>query len=296
MTSRTPTPALRPSGAPHTRLISALGVALSAVGCAPPGPRAAVADVEPLRQSVAVGAPVQADVSYLQSRPTLASSTGARLLLVHGTPGSASSWADYLLLPPAGAEVLAIDRPGFGRSGPPDAMPALAQQAAALAALLPDADRPVVLVGHSLGGPVAAYLAARLAVDAPERRVTLVLLAASLDPAQEDIHPMQHVGAWSPVRALLPRVIRNANTELMALKPELEALGSMLPQITARVLIVHGTQDDLVPVANVAYMQSRLLGAACVKTMLLPERNHFLPWNSESEVRQALHDALAATC
>ena len=34
-------------------------------------------------------------------------------------------------------------------------------------------------------------------------RVTaLVLLAASLDPAQEEIHPMQWVGAWAPVRGI----------------------------------------------------------------------------------------------
>ena len=84
------------------------------------------------------------------------------------------------------------------------------------------------------------------------------------------------------MRALLPRVIRNANAELMALKPELETLAAALPRIRAKVLIVHGTADDLVPVANVAFMQARLSGARCVQTLLLQGGNHFLPWNSRS--------------
>jgi pimeloyl-ACP methyl ester carboxylesterase len=107
---------------------------------------------------------------------------------------------------------------------------------------------------------------------------------------------MQHVGAWAPVRALLPRTIRNANAELMALKPELDALAAMLPRITAQVFILHGTRDDLVPVANVPYMQSRLTGAACVKTVLLQGQNHFLPWNAQAAVRQMLQDAVAGAC
>jgi hypothetical protein len=143
---------------------------------------------------------------------------------------------------------------------------------------------------------VVAHLAATLALDEPQRRVSLVLLAAAMDPALEDIHVMQRLGDWAPVRAVLPRVIRHANTELLALKPELEALGAMLPRIAASVLIVHGTRDDLVPVANVPYLQSRLQGAAAVQTVLLEGRNHFLPWNSESEVRQALQQAMEFVC
>ena len=213
-------------------------------------------------------------------------------MLVHGTPGAATAWADYLLQPPAGWEVVALDRPGFGQSGPAGAITTLAGQAAAVAALLPQDGRPVVLLGHSLGGPIVA----QVAVDHPGRVTALVLLAASLDPAQEAIHPMQHVGAWPGVRSLLPRTLRNANAELMALKPELEALALRLPSITAKVVIVHGTQDDLVPVANVPFMQARLTGARCVKTVLLSGRNHFLPWNSADVVRQAINQALEAGC
>jgi pimeloyl-ACP methyl ester carboxylesterase len=214
------------------------------------------------------------------------------LVLVHGTPGSATAWADYLLDPPAGLEVVALDRPGFGQSGPDGAVVSLDAQAAAVTALLPNDGRPVVLLGHSLGGPIVA----RVAAQDPTRVTALVLLAASLDPALEEIHPMQWVGAWAPLRAMLPRVLRNSNAELMALERELEALAPLLPRITAKVLIVHGTKDDLVPVANVPYMQTQLAGSRCVQTLLLEGRNHFLPWNSAEAVRDVVRQALEALC
>jgi pimeloyl-ACP methyl ester carboxylesterase len=237
---------------------------------------------------VTLDAPVSAQLSVLRAGDP----TGPRVILVHGTPGSASSWADYLLSPPPGMEVLALDRPGFGSSSPAGAMTSLAAQAAAVAALRPTDGRPVVLLGHSLGGPIVA----RVAAEHPGRVTALVLLAASLDPAQERIHPLQHVGDWAPVRMLLPRILRNANAELMVLEPELQALAALLPLITAKVVIVHGTKDDLVPVANVPFMQARLTGARCVQTVLLEGRNHFLPWNSEDMVRTAVRSALEAGC
>jgi len=258
------------------------------MGCAPPGPAAPEAAIRAMRSSVEVGAPVSASVSYLHA----GNPAGPRLLLVHGTPGSASGWADYLVNPPPGIEVVALDRPGFGQSGPDGAVTSLEAQAAAVVALFPADGRPVVLLGHSLGGPIVA----RVAANHPSRVTAVVLLAASLDPAQESIHPMQRVGAWSPIRGMLPRAIRNANAELMALKPELEALATMLPLIKAKVVIVHGTQDNLVPVANVPFMQAHLTGARCVKTVLLEGRNHFLPWNSADVVRDAIRTALEEGC
>jgi pimeloyl-ACP methyl ester carboxylesterase len=273
-------------------LWTALGVALAAMGCAPPGPRTPLSATQGMRASVAAGDSLDTRISFLRAGQP----DGPRVVLVHGTPGSATGWADYLVAPPAGAEVVALDRPGFGSSSPDGAVPSLAAQAAAVLALVPTDGRAVVLVGHSLGAPIVAWAAARLAIEQPERIVSIVMLAGSLDPAQERIHAMQHVGTWAPVWWALPRVIRNANAELMALKPELEALGTMLPAVKAKVVIVHGTRDDLVPVANVAYMQARFSGARCISAVLLEGQNHFLPWNSEDAVREALRVALEPTC
>ncbi len=272
----------------RSRLWSALSVIVGTLGLAPTGLRAADASIDTLRHHIIVGAPLNTTLSYLQAGHP----TAPRLILVHGTPGSASGWSDYLTNPAPGAEVVALDRPGFGDSGPEGAVTSLEAQAAAVYALFPTDGRRVVLLGHSLGGPIVA----RVAAEHPDRVAAVVLLAASLDPGLEEINPMQWVGTWTAVRWALPRAIRNANAELIALKPELESLARLLPKITAPVLIVHGTKDDLVPVANVPFMQAGLTGARCVKTELLEGQNHFLPWNSTGIVRQAIAWALGAPC
>ena len=265
-----------------------MAVVLATLGCSLGGPRGGGADLAPLRHGLQVGGTRPARLSYIA-----AGTPGEpRLLLVHGTPGSAVGWGAYLRSPPAGFEVVALDRPGFGASGPASALTSLAAQAEAVAALLPGAGRGAVLLGHSLGGPVVA----RAAAEHPDRVCALILLAAALDPALERIHPLQRLGDWSPVRALLPRAIRNANAELLSLQDELVGLEPWLAGIRCPVFIVHGTEDDLVPPANVTFIERRLTGAACIRTVLLPGRNHFLPWNAEAEVRRVIEQARQSAC
>ena len=271
-----------PATGPSLR--SALAVAWRTIGVPSAGPRGG--ELRALRRTVTAGT---------GARPLSCLAAGdwtvARLLLLHGTPGSACGWADYLLAPPPGFEVLAPDRPGFGQSGPL-AVTSLSAQAEAVAALLPPDDRPTVVLGHSLGGAVAA----RLAADHPGRVDALILLAAALDPALERVHALQHVGRWPIVRRVLPRAVRNANAELLALRGELVDLARVLDRIRCPVFIVHGTEDDLVPLANVAYAQQHLRRAAQVTTRLLPRHNHFLPWNAQAELRRIIATAGSAAC
>jgi len=206
-----------------------------------------------------------------------------RVILVHGTPGDSSDWLALLLSPPPGCELLAVDRPGFGRSEPRGAVPALHAQAEALLPLLaPRGGHWPVLVGHSLGAPIVALLAA----EHPDRVGGLLLLAGALDPALEEWHWYNRVaGALGP---LLSRPLRNSNDELRPLRSELASLAGLLPAVRCPVVIVHGRQDQLVPFANAAYAQRMLTGASEVRLVDLPYGDHFLPWNAQDTLRSAL--------
>jgi pimeloyl-ACP methyl ester carboxylesterase len=273
------------------RTLGVLGGAICTmllVACAPPQPRNAAEPVDGLRSTAMVAAPLNLSISLLTSKKA----EGTLVIYVHGTPGEAEGWIDYVLEPVTGTRSRALDRPGFGKTHPDTAVTSLATQAAAVVALFPQGAEKVVLVGHSLGGAVVA----RVAADHPGRVSGLVLLAASLDPAQESINPLQPIGQMWPIKVMLPRMLRNANDELMAFKQELLLLQPMLDRIQAPTMIVHGTQDDLVPFANVAYMRAHFTRAQCVKTRVLEGVNHFLPWNSEPVVREAIAWAALPIC
>lgn len=252
-------------------------------GCAAPtGPTAqpdAIARIE--RASYAVPEWPGLTVSYLRAGDR----AGRRVVFVHGTPGAADGWADYLLNVPSGLEYVALDRPGFGMTKPGAAEPSLERQALALAPLLETRDgKRAIVVGHSLGGPIAA----RAAVDFPDKVGGLLILAGSLDPALERVHPMQPVGEWWGVRTMLPNPLRNANRELLPLKGELSKLASRLGEITVPVTIVHGTADTLVPIANVDFMRTHLAGSEELQVETLAGQGHFLPWEQRPVVERAL--------
>ncbi len=212
---------------------------------------------------------------------------GLRVIFIHGTPGSAGAWDDFLADVPEGLEYVAVDRAGFGKSGPADAVTSLEAQAEAIAPLVDTAATPgVIVVGHSLGGPIATMVGALR----PDSVRALVIVAGSLDPSLEEIHFMQPIGEWWGICHILPRTIRNANRELMVLKEELKALAPKMSDLTMPIEIVHGTDDNLTPFENVPYMEANFTSAPLMVTVL-EGQNHFLPWNSKAEIEAAIDRA-----
>jgi pimeloyl-ACP methyl ester carboxylesterase len=94
------------------------------------------------------------------------------------------------------AEVVTYSRAGYGPSGDggPDTLTGLVDHAAELVAAVADG-RPVVVVGHSLGG----YLALRVAARDPER-VRAAVMVDSSHPQELDRSPRQQAGAESLTR------------------------------------------------------------------------------------------------
>ena len=269
------------------RMRRAIVLLLLAPGCAEqgePAARAAQDAIDALEQFT-YAAPDGETVAGLQS------GEGRRVIYVHGTPGEKEGWADYLIEPPFPAHAIAIDRPGFGGSGPDGPVTDLEAQARALLPLLePDPEgRKPILVGHSLGGPIVA----QAALLKPEGIGALVLVAGSFDPGLEDVHPLQPLGETWPIRALLPRAIRNSNRELLALEPQLIRLAPLLKEILAPIIVLQGGRDSLVPAENVAFLRETFRPEQQVEWIEIDQADHFVIWNNKPRVDDALRRALA---
>ena len=209
------------------------------------------------------------------------------LFFVHGSPGSWNAFKKYLQdsLLLKKYRMIAIDRPGFGYSDFGDAQN-LKVQSQRISEFIKKIDnkKPLILVGHSVGGPVVA----QLAVNNPSWFKRLVILAGSLDPKAENPEKWRTVIKASPLRYLIPGALRPSNDELWWLKKDLVDLEPKLKNITSDVTVIHGTKDVLVPYSNVAFMKKMFVNAKSLDTLTIEKANHFIPWSHYEIVRNAL--------
>lgn len=221
---------------------------------------------------------------------TAGDGTKPLVVFVHGSPGSLSAFIDFLadttLL--RNALLLTTDRPGFGYSNFGVAEPSLSTQAALLKPILEKYKKngPVILVGHSLGGPVIA----RMAMDYPELVDALVLVAASIDPELEPNETWFRAPLATPfLRWMLPKSLRASNEEIYQAKPELEALLPLWKNIRCPVTVIQGDKDVLVPSGNADFAEKMLVNAP-VKMIRKKDMNHFVPWSNPELIREAVLD------
>ena len=116
---------------------------------------------------------------------------GPAIVLVHGLGSRAAHWLPTARLLARGHRVVLVDLPGHGLSEMPEPL-TLENAAAALdLALVGQAPVPCILVGHSVGGLVAAVEA----LDHPERVRGLVLVETALKPQVEGAERAALLGA-----------------------------------------------------------------------------------------------------
>lgn len=228
-----------------------------------------------------IGAESNLEVSYFEAGdPDL-----GRIIYSHGSPGNSSAWEEYLKAPVKGMHSITYDRPGFGQTTPKDPEPSLAVQAQAIAPFLePTGGQKPILVGHSLGGPVIV----QAALDYPDKVGGIIVVAGSVDPAEEEMRWFNYAAKIPIINSIIPFALWASNEEIWPLEGELEKMAERLYDLHVPVVIVHATDDSLVPYANVTFMEEMFPAEMMYDVIILEERDHFLPWNSEAEVRQAI--------
>ena len=228
------------------------------------------------------------DVSYVQIGKTSA----PKIIFIHGSPGNWGAFIHQLDRPllPQKALIISADRLGYGGSARGGVSRSLDEQAKELLKLLDldDPKQPVILVGHSYGGPVVA----KMAESADPRIKSVVILAGSVDPGLEVTKWYQYPADWWIIRWSLPDDLVTCNQEIMALKPELVTLGDEWKNIKARMTVIQGKMDELVPPGNAEYIRekSKKLNPQII---YLEKRDHFLQAYENDLIEKVLVEELA---
>ena len=210
----------------------------------------------------------------------------ATVVFVHGTPGTWDAFIDYFTDSTLynQAVVISPDRPGFGKSSYGKPVASLETQVKYLAPILQRYPAPRVLVGHSLGGPIVA----RMAMDYPELVDGIIMLAPALAPALEPEEDWFRVPMrWPVIEGLVPKIFRISNEELIFLEEELELMLPLWKDIKVPSIVIQGEEDDLVHPQNGAFADSVLVNAPH-NIIMLPDQNHFLPWNEPDLIKQEI--------
>jgi pimeloyl-ACP methyl ester carboxylesterase len=149
---------------------------------------------------------------------------------------------------------------------------------------------PTIVVGHSLGGPVAA----RLAMDYPDEVAAAVLVAPAIDPDLE--HPAWYERALQhqPLRALLPGMLVWSSDEIMWLTGELRAMQPRWKDLRMPVTVVQGDRDREVDPRTADFAQ-RVLPPRLGRAVRVRRGNHYLIWNRPKVVADTIAETLART-
>lgn len=205
------------------------------------------------------------------------SDTLPTLFFVHGSPGSWDAFKNYMMDTALlrHFRIISVDRPGFGYSDFGTAYH-LSDQALLVNKIIQKESnqKPVHLIGHSIGGPVIV----QLAQDYPAVFKSLTILAGSISPKEETKEYWRYLFMYTPLKWFMPGAFKPSNNEIIYFKKDLYGIDTGYAALQLPVTFIHGDADKFVTVKNVDYGKKKLLNNPHVKIILIPGAGHFIPW------------------
>jgi pimeloyl-ACP methyl ester carboxylesterase len=216
-------------------------------------------------------------------------------LFVHGSPGSWGGFIDFMkdtfLLKKV--KMVAVDRVGFGESDFGNGEKLLVVQSELLKPIVAKykkSGKKIILIGHSLGGPMIA----RMAMDYPELIDNLIIVAGSIAPDLEPNEKWFRIPMdFMPISILIPASFRASNHEILYLKPELEKMLPLWKNIRQSVIVIQGGKDMLVSPKNADFAEKMLVNAKSLKIVRVDTMNHFVPWSHPQLIKKAIIESIA---
>ena len=215
------------------------------------------------------------------------------VLLIHGAPSSMSVFnkliteSDILKY----ARIFAVDRPGYGFSEFGKTEISIKRQAAMIAPILDSIAQsagPVVVMGVSYGGPVAA----RIAMDFPHLVDGLVLGAPAIAPGEEKVFTISHLMLFKETRWLFPTPLRVATEEKFAHRNELEKMVSKWESLTQPIIYIQGEDDAVVYTSNAQFIEKKAKKTKFLKILMIPNQPHFLAIPQKEVLAKSIQEML----
>ncbi len=209
------------------------------------------------------------------------------LFFVHGSPGSWDAFKIYMM--DTGLlkhfRIISVDRPGFGYSDFGEAR-RLPEQAVMINKVIEreNNQKPVHLIGHSIGGPVIV----QLAQDYPNEFASLTILAGSISPKDEPKEYWRYLFLHTPLHLLLPGAFAPSNDEIIYFKKDLYKIDTGYSRLQMPVTFIHGDADKFVTVKNVDYGKKKLAHNSGLKVIIIPGAGHFIPWEHYAVIKEHL--------
>jgi pimeloyl-ACP methyl ester carboxylesterase len=230
---------------------------------------------------------------------------GAPIILLHANTGTSETWQKQTpALVAAGYRVIAIDRPGWGKS-----LVREGQKPVSVAEDLDDlADHLRLTSFHLLGVAGGGYIALDYAAWRPQRLKSLIVGASGLGLVGDEEADAFRKQAAIPGFGQLPPEVREMSPSYRGLNPEgvarwkeiqahaMQAGAVVPPQrtpntdakiaaITAPILVIAGDVDLTTPSAAIRLWAKHLRSYEWV---LIPEAGHSVAWEQPEAFNQAV--------
>jgi pimeloyl-ACP methyl ester carboxylesterase len=232
---------------------------------------------------------------------------GKVVLLLHGWGDTSETWNNLQKQLSQRFEVVALDLPGFGGTGSPDAIWGLREYAMFVRAFMKkiNAREVQAIIGHSNGGAITIY-GTGTGIFSPKQ---IILLASSgvrtrKTLKKEGLSMIAKVGkaAAKPLpqkyqKQLRSKLYKSIGSDALVAPHLLETFRIIVSQdvqaeaaqITIPTLLIYGDRDADTPVALGKILHSNIGGS---RMLVLPDVGHFVHHDAPHEVTTAIQEAI----
>jgi pimeloyl-ACP methyl ester carboxylesterase len=208
---------------------------------------------------------------------TIGENKPATLFSLHGSPASLMAeqdfFTDHRLLQTF--QWIAVDRPGYGRSGYGKPEPSIKRQAELLVPIITEltsVKRPLILLGASYGASVAC----RMVMDHPGVADGMLLYGPSMAPGEEKMFWLTPLIERSFIRRIIPPHHRTSNTEKIQHKKDLQKMLPYWKDIRIPVVYIQGEKDEMIYTSNAQFAKENLINVPKLEIVMIPKQKHNL--------------------